>query len=59
MTIPQNLRYRAGWSIAGALIVLGAWFATPAIGPSGRQRRNTTMEAWCPATSSSLSMAGP
>ena len=32
MTIPKNLRYGAGCFIAGALIVLGAWFATPAIG---------------------------
>ena len=32
MTIPKDLRYRAGCTIGGALIVVGAWFATPAIG---------------------------
>jgi S1-C subfamily serine protease len=32
MTISRELRYRTGCAIGGALIVLGAWFTTPAIG---------------------------
>jgi S1-C subfamily serine protease len=32
MTIPGNVRNRAGWVIGSALILLSVWFAIPAIG---------------------------